>query len=396
MTPDSAQLGLYLSIPFCRAKCSFCNFASGVFSADRLDGYTARLCHELAQAHGYAERLGTSVPAHADTVYFGGGTPSLLEPAHIHQIFTALRTHFTLAPDAEITVECAPGQFDAATLEAFEREGMNRVSLGVQSFNDRESAAVGRLHTAEECHAEVRRLKSSGIANVGLDLIVGLPHQTGVSWRDTVEQAIASGVEHVSIYMLEVDDGSRLGRESLAGGQRYGATDLPADDDVADWYTSACTWLADAGLPQYEISNFGRPSRHNQKYWTRAPYLGFGLDAHSMLPAMPADLRWANTAEMGEYAGLPGSGFQRTLDRVSLAEAFEESIFLGLRMVEGIDLTALRRSFGAVTDALTAPLAELGDAGLIERSGPRIRLTGHGRTISNEVFSRLLLEPANV
>ncbi len=387
----SDSLGLYVSIPFCKAKCSFCNFASGVFAGARIDGYVARLEEEICGAQAWAAQLGVKAPGRVDSVYFGGGTPSLLEPAIIARIFEAIGAEFAVADDAEITVECAPGQLSDASLAAWQAQGVDRLSFGVQSFVDRECAAVGRLHTGVECLAELRRMQSAGVLRLGIDLIAGLPHQTEASWRYSVEQAIASGVEHVSVYMLEVDDGSRLGREAMAGGRRYGAGDLPDEDRVADWYEAACEWLAAAGLHQYEISNFAREhgqSRHNRKYWERKPYLGFGLDAHSMLRAGLGGVRWANADEMDAYAGRMGTrGFERTVDRVGREAAFEEELFLGLRLVEGVDLTAIEAQYGMLPDALD----ELAEAGLVRIDGGRLKLTTRGRMASNEVFERLLV-----
>ncbi len=391
----SDSLGIYVSVPFCKAKCSFCNFASGVFAAERIDGYVARLTHEIRGARAYAALLGAEMPDRVDTVYFGGGTPSLLEPEVVARVFAAMHSEFAIDADAEMTVECAPGQISDATLEAFRREGVNRLSFGVQSFVDAECAAVGRQHTGAECLSELQRVAAAGISRTGIDVIVGLPHQTETSWRYSIDQAVASGVEHVSVYMLEVDDDSRLGREAKAGGKRYGAAQLPEEDRVADWYEAGCEWLQAAGLHQYEISNFARAggqSRHNRRYWERRPYLGFGLDAHSMLRVGSAGVRWANPDTMDEYSGpgLGSRGFARAVDRVGRDAAYEETLFLGLRLVEGVDLNKVQSDFGMTPDAID----ELREAGLIECVDSRLRLTRRGRMASNEVFERLLVGAA--
>ncbi len=397
----SETLGIYASIPFCKAKCSFCNFASGVFGSGALPGYLERLCAEMQQARAFAEALEMQLPERADSVYLGGGTPSLLEPDAVEQLFGELQANFAVDPNAEITVECAPGQVSSRTLEALLRAGVNRLSFGVQSFVDAECAATGRLHTGNACRQELARMQQAGVARLGLDLVVGLPHQTEASWRFSVEQAIESGVEHVSIYLLETDEDSRLGREVLTGGTRYGAGSLPEEDRAADWYQAACDWLGAAGIAQYEISNFARAggqSRHNRKYWERAPYLGFGLDAHSMLRGgqdpQATDVRWANAKEMATYMG-PGlgvRGFHRTVDRVDRRAALEEALFTGLRLVEGVSLAALREQFGRWVDEV-----EFGGMdGLLAQNGDRLQLTSAGRLVSNEVFQRLLLEPAGV
>jgi oxygen-independent coproporphyrinogen III oxidase len=401
--------GIYISVPFCKAKCSFCNFASGVFAADRMQGYVERVCEEIRVARVAAERLGARLPGAVDSVYFGGGTPSLLLGSQFRGIFEALRGEFEVARDAEITLECAPGQLSDETLDELLRQGMNRISFGVQSFVDKESAAVGRLHTRLECEWEIARVRSAGVDEISIDLIAGLPHQTAQSWSYSVEQAIACGVPHVSVYMLEVDEESRLGREMLGQGSRYGATAVPAEDDAADWYQQACVAFDAASLQQYEISNFARKghrSRHNLKYWRRQPYLGIGLDAHSMLTTEAGAVRFANTSDLDGYLGDGASAssglkvlVQRSeapeVDLIGETEAFEESLFLGLRLNEGVRLDHLRGQFGEamVVSAMPA-LLEVRDAGLLELDSDRMRLTAHGRLVSNEVFSRLLVEPA--
>ena len=387
-------MGIYVSVPFCKAKCSFCNFASGVFAEARIGGYVERLVEEMRGARAYAAQLGAELPGRVDSIYFGGGTPSLLEPEVIARVFAGLRGELQVLPNAEVTVECAPGQMSDLSLFEYQKQGVNRLSFGVQSFVDRECAAVGRLHTGAECRAELARMQAAGVSRLGIDLIVGLPHQTEESWRYSVEQAVESGVEHVSMYMLEVDEDSRLGREFLAGGMRYGAQDLPDEDRVADWYQAGCEWLDAAGLRQYEISNFARAggeSRHNRKYWERKPYVGFGLDAHSMLRTGLGGVRWANPDEMNGYVGLMGErGFTRTVDVVGKEAAFEEALFLGLRLVDGVELAGLEESFG-MNGLIAGPVAEMVEAGLVVVEGGRLKLTGRGRMASNEVFGRLLV-----
>ncbi|MCU1223560.1 MAG: oxygen-independent coproporphyrinogen oxidase [Edaphobacter sp.] len=403
-------VGVYISVPFCKAKCTFCNFASGVFAADRMQGYVDHVCAEIRKAREAAKRLGAVLDRKADSVYFGGGTPSLLSAGQFRQIFVALRDELEIATDAEITLECAPGQLTDETLAELLQQGMNRISFGVQSFVDRESAAVGRLHTRQQCEAEITRLRAAGIHEINLDLIAGLPHQTAESWQYSVEQAIATAVPHVSVYMLEVDEESRLGKEMLAHGTRYHASAVPSEDDAAAWYQSACEAFDGAGLRQYEISNFarqGHASRHNLKYWRRQPYIGFGLDAHSMLSNSTGAVRFANTSDMDAYLGsaadasplpiLPEMGGSTNVDAkiISREEAFEESLFLGLRLNDGVSLGALRGEFGEAMIYETMPaLLEVRDAGLVELGSDQIRLTAHGRMVSNEVFSRLLLGSA--
>lgn len=400
-------------MPFCRAKCTYCNFASGVFGADRMDRYVERVCAEIGSARMKAKRVSAELPGLVDTIFFGGGTPSLLSSGQMQRLFETLRGEFEIAADAEVTLECAPGQLGNATLDEMLRQGMNRVSFGVQSFVDAEAKAVGRLHTREMCLAEIARMRAAGVEDINVDLIVGLPGQTAESWRESVELAVASGVPHVSVYMLEVDEDSRLGREMLADGSRYGAAGAPSDDETAEWYGSACERLEAGGVEQYEISNFARDgsrSRHNVKYWRRESYVGFGLDAHSMLRSGAGALRWANTDDLSSYevldrfevlasrsagnAGLVQVGRLAGLgvDVVGREQGFEEAMFLGLRMNIGVDLEALRLEFGEVLmrDAVAA-LGDVVEAGLVVREGSWVRLTMRGRMASNEVFSRLLV-----
>jgi oxygen-independent coproporphyrinogen-3 oxidase len=401
-----APVGLYLSVPFCKAKCSFCNFASDAFGPGRMDAYVDRLGGEIGEAKTRAARMGATLVGTADSVYFGGGTASLLSAAQFRKIFEALRAEFELAAGAEMTLECAPGQLAEETLEELLRQGVNRVSLGVQSFVDREAQALGRLHTGAECEAEIARLRAAGVKDIGLDLIAGLPHQTEASWRESVKRAVQSEVTHVSVYMLEVDEDSRLGREVLAGGGRYGAGHVPSEDDAAAWYELGCEMLDAGGVRQYEISNFARDghrSRHNMKYWRRMPYVGFGLDAHSMLPAERGAVRFQNTDDLDAYMGSAEGlfGILREEQSGSGAEfvgreaAFEESLFLGLRMNEGVRIDALRGEFGAVmVDAVMPSLIEAQDAGLVLVEERVVRLTARGRMASNEVFSRILAPTA--
>ncbi|HWB32132.1 MAG TPA: radical SAM family heme chaperone HemW [Acidobacteriaceae bacterium] len=413
----SDSLGVYISVPFCRAKCTYCNFASGVFGAERMDAYMDRVCEEIHGVRGRVTGFGGEVemPAAVDSVYLGGGTPSLLSGDQTARMFAALRSEFAVSTGAEMTLECAPGQLSEETLAAMQRAGVTRVSLGVQSFVDVEAAGVGRLHTRAVCEEEIARLRAAGVENINVDLIAGLPRQTRESWRESVEAAIGSGVPHVSVYMLEVDEDSRLGREVMRAGDRYGAESMPSEDESAEWYAEACGWLEAAGVRQYEISNFareGRASRHNIRYWRREAYLGFGLDAHSMLRSGAGGVRWANASELEEYLQEARGRVRGPRDEepalkvvparsdssarpewVGGEQAFEETMFLGLRMNEGVDLAGLRKEFGdpLVAGAMAA-VEEMEEAGLVEREDGRLRLTGRGRMVSNEVFSRLLVE----
>ena len=387
-------LGIYISVPFCRTKCSYCNFASDVFSRAVFDRYVDRVCSDIASAPQVATGMGGQLEREVDSIYLGGGTPTMLEAAQLERIFTKVRSQFEIQADAEITVECAPGTLSAATLESLLRCGVNRVSLGVQSFVDQEAAAVGRMHKRSTVLEDIARLRAAGIANINIDLIAGLPHQTAESWEYSLSEAIATGASHVSVYMLEVDEESRLGRELLAGGTRYHAHFVPDEEAVADFYLAACDKLEAAGIAQYEISNFaceGFESRHNLKYWTRQPYFGFGVDAHSMLNSTAPEndaMRFAASDSLDQY--MNGGALQRTA--VSRLAALEESFFLGLRLNRGVDLSKLAAKFGeaAVRNARGAT-ADLISCGLLEGKEDFVWLSSRGRLLSNEVFERFVL-----
>jgi len=385
MDSNPEALGVYLSVPFCRAKCSFCNFASGVSGPAAIDAYVKQLCAEIDAAGETAAVLGARLPRRVDSVYFGGGTPSLLAPSQLREIFAALRRGFDVEREAEITLETAPGQIAEDVLDAAMRLGVNRVSLGVQSFVDRESAAVGRTHTERECVAEIARLRAAGLAEVCADLIAGLPYQTHESFTYSLDLAAAVGLTHLSVYMLEVDEDSRLGREVLGGGLRLHAPKVPGEEMSAELYEMACDALPRAGFSQYEISNFagaGHQSKHNRKYWERKPYIGFGLDAHSMLLTDEGAVRFANADELQRY-GVE----EPEVTRVSERESFEEKIFLGLRLCDGIRADELPREFaGLVVPAVN----ELVEGGLMRCENGRWMLTLQGRMVSNEVFGRVL------
>jgi oxygen-independent coproporphyrinogen III oxidase len=387
-------LGIYISVPFCRTKCSYCNFASDVFSRAMFASYVDRLCADVENAPQTALKMGGRIEHAVDSIYLGGGTPTTLEPAQLERIFATVRSQFDVSTDAEVTVECAPGTLTTGMLETLLRCGVNRISLGVQSFVDQEAAAVGRLHKRATVLEDITRLRDAGITNINIDLIAGLPHQTAESWEFSLAETIAAGAPHVSVYMLEVDEDSRLGRELLAGGTRYHAHFVPDEEATADFYLTACERLESAGIAQYEISNFARidrESKHNLKYWTRQPYYGFGVDAHSMLRSATLDsdaVRFAPADSLEKY--VTSAGLQRTV--VTRDAALEESFFLGLRLNRGVDLKELAGKFGeaAIKNAKSA-IAELITDGLIKQHGARVCLTSRGRLLSNEVFERFIL-----
>lgn len=385
-------LGVYISVPFCRTKCTYCNFASDVFSKAVFERYVERVCADIGQAAKTADSMDGRFERNVDSIYLGGGTPSLLGIAQLERLFVTISQNFAVAPGAEITVECAPGTLKPETIETLRTCGVNRVSLGVQSFVDREAASVGRLHTRQTVLDDIANLRAAGIENINVDLIAGLPHQTAESWQFSLTEVIASRVPHVSVYMLEVDEDSRLGRELIAGGTKYHAHFVPDDSLTADMYETACERLGTAGIAQYEISNFavsGQESRHNLKYWTRQPYLSFGVDAHSMLLTISGRdaIRFSTPDSLEQYVA--GGELRRT--NVDKRAALEEAFFLGLRLNRGVDLRDVKAEFGIEpVQEFAAATKECVEAGLLECVGSVIRLTARGRLLSNEVFERFV------
>ena len=354
--------GVYLSYPFCAQKCTYCNFASGVFPRELESRYIDAMLAELRA---------TEWPWTPETIYLGGGTPSQMDP----DALTKLLAEIPGREWSEATMEAAPDSITGEKVEAWRRAGINRVSLGVQSFIAKELSRTGRKHTAQTVVDDVAILRNAGIANINLDLIAGLPFQTRESWNESLDWIERIGAPHVSVYMLEVDDDSNLGRELLVLGSRYGAAAVPCEDDIAAFYETAVERLKMMGIDRYEISNFaraGHESRHNLKYWRREPYLGFGADAHSF----NGESRWQNPESAEHYVG-QGHVLPITLPADAVAERF----FLGLRLTEGI-----KGPWHPFADSIRQFI----DDGLLEQSGDRIRLTDRGVMLSNEVFQEFV------
>ena len=359
--------------------------------------YVARLCADIERSQEIGRQMGGLLPSEADSIYFGGGTPTLLDVSQLERVFVTIRQNFEVLSAAEITMECAPGTLSAGMIECFERNRVNRVSLGVQSFVDQEARSVGRLHNRETVLEDIARLRSAGVSNINVDLIAGLPHQTRESWERSLDVLIATGVPHASIYMLEVDADSRLGRELIRGGQKYHAHFVPDEDLITDLQERACERLNAAGIQQYEISNFARngfESKHNLKYWTRQPYIGFGVDAHSMLMA-DSQLRDVNAVRFSNPDNLDAYSVAAPahVTVVSREAALEEAYFLGLRLTRGVHLRNIAAEF--VNHAIEEDIiAECIASGLMEQQGDVIRLTPKGRLLSNEVFEKFVSTPA--
>jgi oxygen-independent coproporphyrinogen III oxidase len=388
------NLGVYIQVPFCQTKCTYCNFHTGVVSRERYAPYAAAVWREIEAwfAECGSSELGAS---QIDTVYVGGGTPSLLDPAALASILEHLRPRFAETSSVEATLEADPETIDSQKAAAWRDAGFNRISLGTQSFNDAELRAAGRMHRRSDISRAVQALRGAGLDNISMDLIAGLPHQTGESWEDSVSELLAIRPEHVSIYMLEIDEGSRLGKESLAGGSRYSAGAIPEDDAIAEFYESARARLAAAGYEHYEISNWalsGKRSRHNLKYWRREPYLGFGAGAHSF----NGRTRWANLHDAARYVACIEQGIstREQIEAVTAEHALEEEFFLGLRQMEGIDFGRIEHDYRAEMSeqlgGLRNRLARLREQGLIEMNGTQVKLAPKRLTISNEVFTELM------
>ncbi len=356
--------GVYLSYPFCAQKCTYCNFASGVFARALEAPYLAALLAELL-AHEWQWR--------PETVFLGGGTPSAIDPDALRSLLAAIPGK----PWVEATLEAAPGTITLEKALAWSRCGINRVSLGVQSFVDLELRRSGRKHTAQTVAGDIQTLAGAGIVNYNIDLIAGLSGQTEASWRESLAWVERLQPPHVSVYMLEVDEASRLGAEILRGGDRYGAGETPDDDQTAAFYEIAVERLAAMGIARYEISNFARPgleSRHNLKYWQLEPYAGFGADAHSF----DGRMRSRNPASIQTY--LEAHGGEESIE----AQLGEERFFVGLRLSEGI------RPMPGEWDKFAEPIRRFVDAGLLESAGGMLRLTNRGVLLSNEVFQEFL------
>lgn len=376
----NAKVGIYVQVPFCQSKCTYCNFHTGVFSRELYSPYVGAVCREIRESRALRNAL-------ADTIYIGGGTPSLLNPADVARILAAIRDVYGAGWE-EVTLETDPETITAEKAQIWRDAGVNRISMGVQSFCDEELRAAGRMHRREDIYRAVATLRSAGFENLSMDLIAGLPYQTRQSWESSLAELMAIAPEHVSIYLLEVDEGSRLGKEILRGGEKYSAANVPSDDEMAEFYESACDALRSAGYEHYEISNWalpGRASKHNLKYWRREAYLGFGAGAHSF----DGMKRWSNLHDPAAYARAIDEG-RSTVDSeemVTPAQALDEEFFLGLRELAGVDLARIGREHMA---DLSPRITKLMDEGLIEREGNRIRLNPAKLTISNEVFVELL------
>jgi oxygen-independent coproporphyrinogen-3 oxidase len=368
-------LGLYLHIPFCASICSYCNFNRGLFDAELKAQYVAALETEIRRA---------SDGSAADTIFFGGGTPSLLEPEEIERLVAACRESFAIAPDAEVTLETNPETVTVERMRGFRAAGVNRVSLGVQSLIDEELQRLGRTHSSRRAREAVAEVRAAGFDNVSLDLMMWLPQQGMVEWRTSVDGLIALGPDHASLYLLELYPNAPL-REAMA----RASWSLAPDDDAADMYLWAMARLEDSGYSQYEISNVARPgreSRHNVKYWRDGAWLGFGCGAHSTRGAH----RWKNVAGTAEYVARIAARRDPAVERQARTaqERLEDALFTGLRLSDGVDLHAIETCYGVNVwarygDALRPHI----DAGRLLWGKGRLRLTRAGMLVANDVMA---------
>ncbi len=357
--------GVYISYPFCQQKCSFCNFASGVSSHEIRGRYQAALLEEI-RAHSWQWA--------PETLYFGGGTPSLMPLDLLVRVIGNVPNEQL----SEITLECAPGTLTGEAARSWRKAGVNRVSLGVQSFVSGELRQTGRRHTAGTVQHDIELLREEGISNINLDLIAGLPEQTFRSWEISLDWIERLAPPHVSVYIFETDEDSRLGKELLLGGTKYGAAQMPSDDLIAEFYERAVSRLGQQGLHRYEISNFaldGFESRHNLKYWQLEPYIGFGVDAHSF----DGRRRWSNPDTLGEY--LEG---RLEPPQTTATDGGEEHFFVGLRLMKGIEPTPIEWA------RFATPIERWTRAGMLELEGTRLRLSPAGVLLSNEIFQEFV------
>jgi oxygen-independent coproporphyrinogen III oxidase len=370
--------GVYIHIPFCAAICNYCNFNRGLLDGDLKRRYVAALVEEIGRAGDIPRR------ELSDTVYFGGGTPSLLTPDEVAAIVDACRQAFQLAGDAEVTLEANPDSVDVERLSAYRDAGVNRLSVGVQSLRNDELRRLSRLHSAERAREAIAEARRAGFDNLSLDLMMWLPGQQVDQWLESVDGAIALSPDHLSLYMLELYPNAPL-KDEMA---RRAWSQAP-DDDVASMYVIAMERLEAAGYVQYEISNVARPgrhSRHNLKYWSDGEWLGFGCGAHSTIDGV----RWKNVSAAEDYIGHVGSGRSPAIDRRRLTaeERLGDALFTGLRLSGGVDVPSVNTRYATdVWRRYGADLQPFVDLGLLDVTAERWRLTRRGVLLAHEVMA---------
>jgi oxygen-independent coproporphyrinogen III oxidase len=371
------MLGLYIHVPFCAAICNYCNFDRGLFEAGTKARYVEALVAEIRRAREPA-------PAAADTIYVGGGTPSLLEPDDIARVLATCETSFDVAPGREVTLEANPETVTPERLAAYRGAGVNRISFGVQSFRDEELARLSRLHRSARARTAFAEARAAGFDNISIDLMTWLPGQQLPEWLESVEAAIDLGPEHVSVYLLELYPNAPLRKEMA----RARWSQAP-DEDAAAMYLAGLARFDAAGYEQYEISNVampGRRSRHNLKYWTDGEWIGFGSGAHSTR----GHVRWKNVSDVEDYISRVGRGESPRVNRRPLGrpEQLGDAVFMGLRLSQGVDLEDIRARYGVdVWLRYRQELEPFLRAGWLRREGARLRLTREGMLVANVVMS---------
>jgi len=380
-------IGLYIHFPFCLKKCLYCDFNSAASTVAVRAEYPKLLLKEMELRQALLP-----APVRSGTLYFGGGTPSLMTPGQVGSLIEAAVARFGLEPDAEVTLEANPGTLTPATLAGYRAAGVNRISLGIQSFEDRLLELLGRVHSKEEALSAFDAARAAGFDNISIDLMHSLPGQSPRQWREALARAIALSPEHISAYALSVEDATPFAELFEAG-----RLPLPEEDEAAEMFEATAEVLEGAGYLHYEISNFARPgrsSRHNGAYWNRTSYLGFGAGAHSFWNDNGLGERWCNAEAADEYREAIAAGRipQREREALTLDQAISECFFLGLRVLSpGLDLAALETLYG--NEALAPRLAEverLVESGALKREGRRVRLAPESVIVANSIFSRFL------
>ena len=380
------RAGLYIHFPFCLKKCLYCDFNSAASGADARRDYSALLLREME-----LRQRALPEPVQAATLYFGGGTPSLMDPREVGALVEAASRRFGLEAGAEVTLEANPGTLTPESLAGYRAAGVNRLSLGIQSFEERLLTRLGRAHSAREALAAFDAARRAGFSNLSIDLMHSLPGQSPLQWREALARGIELAPEHISAYALSLERGT-----PFAGLLAAGKLPLPGEEDAALMFEATAELLEAAGYPQYEISNFARPgcaSRHNSAYWSRESYLGFGAGAHSFWNRDGLGERWQNCDHTREYREAIESGTipQREGEFITLKQAVAESFFLGLRVLAGLDLARLEAAYGA--GPLSTPLAEVArlvQSGTLIREASLVRLAPGAVILANSVFSRFL------
>jgi oxygen-independent coproporphyrinogen III oxidase len=383
------KAGVYLHIPFCRSRCSYCDFATDVFkNEETVERYVSALCREIQNSKfkiQNSENQKPEIKKQIETIYFGGGTPSLLSPCKLEKILNAIHEKFSVDENSEITMEMNPATVSLETLREYKSLGVNRASFGAQTFDDTELKRLGRRHTAQDVRETIELLRNAGFDNVSFDLIAGLPRQTLGDWERNLYEALQLKPEHLSLYLLEIHEGTPLAEQIRSRRQP-----VPDDDLVAEMYELMIEKTAEKGYEQYEISNFslsGFASKHNSKYWRCEPVFAFGVSAHSF---DGENKRWANERDTNRYVSLIEKGASPVVEKIDLTtkQLSAEFAFLNLRLTKGLNLDEYENRFGvSLREEMAEDFARLEDLGLIEFDENRLKLTRQGMLYSNEVFA---------